>query len=72
MLKGLSEQELKLLEEYVESQKASGKNQAEIMKDAGTKAMLFFLFIMIVVAFIVIACIIIAGGDFNKISHGLS
>jgi len=37
------------------------------MKEAGTKAMVFFLFLMVAFVFIVIVVVIFAGGDLDNV-----
>lgn len=72
MLKGLSESERKLIDEYMDEKKNEGKSEEEIVKEAGTKALLFFIFLILVIVVIVFALLLIAGGDMNKVLNTIA
>jgi hypothetical protein len=67
MFKNLSEEERKALEDYIKEKRDDGKTDEEIMKDAGTKAFLFFFLIILVMVFLFVGVAIVAGGDLERV-----
>ncbi len=66
MFKNLTPEERKAMEDYIAEQRNDGKSDEEIMKDAGTKAFLFFFLIILVFIFLAVGVFILAGGDVEK------
>lgn len=71
LFEGLKEEDKKLLEEYLDSKKNTGKSEAEILKDATGKAGLFVLFMMTLLVISIFAVIfLVYGGEIDKIKEG--
>lgn len=67
MFKSLSEDEKKALEDYIKEKRNDGKSDEEIMKEAGTKAFLFFFLIVLVMVVLFVGIVLLAGGDLQKV-----
>lgn len=68
MLGSLNTEEKKLIDEYLSQKKQEGKSDEEIMREAGTKAMLFFSIFFCVFIFIIILAFIVLTGDEESFS----
>ena len=68
MFKGLSESERKAIEDYINEQKAKGKEESEIMKEAGTASLLFFVLMVVILFAMIIGVFVLVNGDLNKLA----
>lgn len=60
------------MEEYLEEKRKSGKSDAEIIKEATSKAGLFMMMMMALIMVAIVGMIMLTGGDPEEISNGLS
>ena len=61
-MKGLSEDQKKLIGDYLKEQKSTGKSEEQIIKEASTKAILFVCCLMFMLVFSAIVIFIVLGG----------
>ena len=71
MMKGLSEEEKKLIGDYISEQKTSGKSEQQIVKEASSKALLFVCCMMFIVVFGSIFIFIILNGQEQEFMDGM-
>jgi hypothetical protein len=60
------------LEDYLESKRKTGKNDAEIIKEATNKAGMFMILMLVLIVVMVIGIIILTSGDskFEELEQG--
>ena len=63
LFKNMNEEDKKMLEEYLETNRKTGKSDAEIIKDATGKAGLYMLIMFVVMTLLVFFIMIIITGQ---------
>ena len=71
MMKGLSEEEKKLVGDYLQEQRATGKSEEQIIKEASTKAILFVCVLMFLFVFCALVTFIVLGGKEQEFVEGI-
>ena len=71
---GLSENDRKLLEEYMDEKRKTGKSDADIIKDATNKAGMFLICTFVMVVILVLVLVFLSKGhvDFEEVESQIT
>lgn len=70
-MQGLSEKDKQLMEEFLNEKRKSGKSDADIIKDATSKAGIFMVMMLSLMLILVFAIIMLTGGDPTELTATL-